>query len=317
MLAGVAWEKDGMRVLQGDAPGQVTALAYSPDGAWMAVGSSDGLVRLWCPHTGRLVRACQYDVDHWRVTSLAFHPDGGALAAGTSQARVCVWDAHTGRLAQQLDAGPADHPASSATVVQYRPDGARLVAGQMGLVTEWAAGGEKPLRVLTPAYSYIVKPVCSLAFGPENVLAVGEVNHVQIWPAAGNQVRAELNWPEGEIVGLAFRPGQAEANGAEVVIARGREVGLYRMQIGHHWKRLKVLKHTEQLRACVLSPDGRRVLAAGDDWTVHVWDTGHWQKVAEHNWRLGPVRLLAVAPDGMTAAAVGAHRAGVFIWDLE
>lgn len=306
-----------MRVLQGDAPGRVTALAYSPDGAWLAVGSDDGLVRLWCPHTGRLVRTCQYDVDHWRVTSLAFHPDGLALAAGTSQARVNVWDAPTGKLERQLDATPADHTASGATVVSYRPDGARLVAGQMGIVTEWPAGGDKPARVLRPLYAFILKPVCSLAFGPGNVLAVGEVNHVQIWAPVGNEARGELNWPEGDIVGLAFLPGQAEANGAELVVARGRDVGLFRVLLGRQWKRLNVLRHPEPLRACVLSPDGRRLLTAGDDWTVRVWDTACWQKVAEHNWRLGPVRLLAVAPDGMTAAAVGAHRAGVWIWDLE
>jgi WD40 repeat protein len=305
-----------MRVIQDDTPGQVTALAYSPEGPYLAVGSSDGLVRLWCPHSGRLVRTFEY-VTLACVTSLSFRPRAATLAAGYSQGTVHVWETATGVLSSSLHAGPTDHPPSTATVVQYRPDGQRLVAGQMGIVTEWPTGSNKPARVLRPLSSYMVKPVCSLAFGPENILAVGEVNHVQVWPAVGNQVRAELNWPEGDIVGLHFLPGQAEANGARVLVARGRSVGLFEMHIGQHWKRLKELRHAERLHAAVLTGDGSRLLAAGDDWTVHVWDTSSWQKAAEHNWRLGPVRLLAVAPDGMTAAVVGAHRPGVLIWDLE
>ena len=69
--------------------GWITSLAYSPDGAWLAVGTSIGvelrdaesleLVALLTGHTGY-------------VRSVAFSPDGKVLASGSWDGTVLLWD---------------------------------------------------------------------------------------------------------------------------------------------------------------------------------------------------------------------------------
>jgi WD40 repeat protein len=162
----------------------------------------------------------------------------------------------------------------------------------------------------------MIKPIRSLAYGPGNLLAVGDFNQVRVWPPGKEQVHCELNWPEGEIAALQFWPANPDSGAPVLMLARGREVGLWRLE-GNSARRWKTLRHQELVRAALFTADGRRLLTAGDDWTVHIWDTGSWQRQEQFNWRIGPVRALAVAPDGMTAAVVGQNRPGPLIWDLE
>jgi WD40 repeat protein len=88
-------------------------------------------------------------------------------------------------------------------------------------------------------------------------------------------------------------------------------------QVGTALRRSRTFKVGEQVNAVALTPDGRTLLAGGDDWTVHVWDRASGQKRADYNWRLGPVIALATSPDGMTVAVSGRKGPQVLIWDLE
>ncbi|MHC4406283.1 MAG: WD40 domain-containing protein, partial [Planctomycetota bacterium] len=141
---------------------EATALAFSPDGDVVAVGTSIGQVRLFNARTGELVRslddegaklADQDTPENWKslrramgsVASLAFSPDGSLLAmCGTSfgdfsggldgvymegfpggasgPGRLKVWDVQTGTLKHDL-AGHNSH----TTAVAFSPDG-RLLA---------------------------------------------------------------------------------------------------------------------------------------------------------------------------------------------
>jgi WD40 repeat protein len=67
----------------------ILALAYSPDGRFLATGSKDGSVRFWDLTTGR-DRAFRWKIGE--VHALAFAPDGMTAAAGGEKGDIVVWD---------------------------------------------------------------------------------------------------------------------------------------------------------------------------------------------------------------------------------
>src|SRR5262249_8297412 len=75
------------RHLLDHGPGAVYALAYGPQGRWLASGGLDGAVRLWDPKTGgELWSRKEHQV---RVRSLAYSPDG-RLASADDEGRVLL-----------------------------------------------------------------------------------------------------------------------------------------------------------------------------------------------------------------------------------
>jgi WD40 repeat protein len=70
--------------------GQVSSVAFSPDGSTIATGSWDETVKLWDAATGLERATFRWGIG--RIYCLAYAPDGLRLAAGSDLGKIVVWD---------------------------------------------------------------------------------------------------------------------------------------------------------------------------------------------------------------------------------
>ncbi len=112
-----------------DAPchaGPITALAWSPDGRFIATGGRDKMLRLWNPETMELL--AEQTAHTAEILTLAFSPDSLQVASASHEsgpdARIRLWSVPTALLAEEF--------ASSEVAVNtlaFTPDDAQLLVG--------------------------------------------------------------------------------------------------------------------------------------------------------------------------------------------
>src|SRR5438874_895595 len=83
-----------LTVIKATPGNPVNAIAFSPDGALLAVGSYDGSIRLWSVRARVLIR--KMDAGKSEVHSVAFSPDGKLVASGNHEGNVILWSTVSG-----------------------------------------------------------------------------------------------------------------------------------------------------------------------------------------------------------------------------
>ena len=279
----------------------VNSVAFSPDGALVAAGSSNGVVGVWRVANGQ--RHTLFVGHASSVWSVAFSPDGCLLASASSDATVRLWDVASGRLIMAL----ADHnrPVRAAAWI---PGTSLLVSGgDDGTLRVWDTRDGICQCVLDGHEDGIR----ALAVDPAGVLvaAADAAGRVHLWRISDAKQLSTLTHPQ-PVECVAFRAdGGQLVSGCHDAIARVWDVGT-----GQPLHQLE--GHRGRVYSARWSPDGNVIATGSMDTTICLWDTRSDEPLRVLRGHVGNVNGLDWSPDGALVVSAG-HDETIRVWSAQ
>ncbi len=301
--------------------GDVSNVAFAPDGKTLAAACGSSTLVFWDVATGQELRRCA--ARRGAVPFLAYSPDGKYLAAVTENGAAQLWDAATGRRLGQYEV-----PPETPLRVRFTREGRALACGN----TEKAVFLYDLLsrKLLTPALGH-ADAVQGLAFraGGKELMSASPDGEVIAWDAAaGRELRRVRLRPDPDLFDMRS-PGNMgrvilSPDGRHVLVTGFGEEYLYEAATGDPV--LSPEGSEAGTPAAAFAPDGSRFAVTTLGGTpavpraaVRVYDvgTGRRLRVLGEGHAAG---ALVFGPDGKLLVAVlqgrGAAPAELHAWDL-
>ena len=270
----------------------VNAVAYSPDGRWVATASETpaaagsqsrrGDVRLWDTASGKPAGVFRGHRDD--VLSIVFSKDGSRLLTASADQSARLWDVSQKTLIREY-LGHTWWVWSA----RFSPDEKQLVtAGRDGTAIVWDTETGEPGPPFTGHRDGSVYAAVFLTPDRKNA----PDRHVV---ASAGYDRRVLVWDPSEVQPYNF-----------LNLATGRDVvppARYEALLGH----------TASVRSLAVAADGLSLLSGADDNTVKVWDIASLKAIRTFRGHDKWVRACTFGPDGKWLLS-GSHDARVLRW---
>ena len=282
----------------------VNTVAWSPDGSFIASGSSDETVHVWDAVTGDLFLT--YSGHSEAVTSLAWSPDGMKIASGSLDGTVHVWSVVNGSRFLTYRGHCHFRSREAVWAVVWSPDGEYIISGSDdNTIQLWKASSGK--KVFT--YRGHSDCVNTVSWAPDDVYIAsgGEDGAVHVWECDTGREIAIYTDHSGPVNTVAWSPDGE-------YIASGGDDGTVHVWGGTTGRKETTYRgHSDTVGTVVWSPNGRYIASGSDDGTVQVWEGTTGRKIITYSGHSGSVYELAWSPDGKCIASAGTDKT-VQIW---
>jgi WD40 repeat protein len=290
--------------------GEVTAVAWSPDGKKVVSGSEDETLMLWNPETGEHIGEPM--VGHHKVSSVAWSPDGHRLFGGYGLTgyfggTLMLWDAETGKAVAESMVDELDVQS-----VDYSPDGRRVISGGHGnTMMLWDA--ETLESIGDPIRSHETG-VAAVAWSPDERRLVSGSNDatLMLWDAeSGEGIGEPMIGHKEKVTSVSWSP-----DGRRLV--SGSWDGTFMIWNAETGERIgdPTVAHRWGINAVAWSPDGRQLISGGIDGALILWDSKDWRPLDNPmTGHEGAVTSVAWSPDGRRLIS-GSSDDTLIIWDV-
>ena len=213
------------------------------------------------------------------VSAVAIQPGGSLLATAGDDHIVRLWDRQDGRVVRELKAHQ-----DWVTTVSFCDDGSKLITGSRDrFVFVWeAATGRLIGRLGTHD-----RPISRITVGGEDKVAVaGFRAPLKVYDLRRGRQLGSLNCPCNDMRAIAFSPDMSW-------IAAGGRTGKVRVWNLITGKKIDIEAHPGRIWSVMFTPDNR-LITAGEDVAIHVWNVESGQRTHRIENHSGKVLAMKV-----------------------
>lgn len=290
-----------------NVPAPINALAFSPDGKILAVGTYQQVL-LCDPATRQVVAVWSGHAD--AVRALAFSPDGTRLAAGGgisgARGEVRIWN-----VPERREVRSFGNQTDTVNALAYTPNGKTIASGSADRTIQlWDAGTGTALQTLRDH----ADAVLGLAFRADGkyLASCGADKGIKVWDTSNWRRLYTLGEHSEAVTAVAFAPGDSPLLSASA----DRTVRVWNFGAEGSGVARVLGGHGQSVWSVALTADGQFAATASGDNTVKLWKVGDGANTATLTDPKDYVYSVRFSPDSKRLAA-GTWNGMVYLWNAE